>query len=97
MAKMIVTFKIMPESIETDLSKIEEKAKEVITKYGEWKDSQTIPIAFGLKALHIIFAVDENENIDKIEEEVSKIENVQSVETIGMSRALEEKDIEKFK
>lgn len=90
MAKVIITLKIMPSSPEEDLSKIEEVAKKLISKFeGAYHKTEIEPIAFGLKAIKIIFVVDESKgSTDALEEKISSIKGVASVEIIGVTRAL---------
>jgi translation elongation factor EF-1beta len=56
MAKAIVTFKVMPESVETDLEAIKVKAFEVAKAAGAKGEMQgpIEPIAFGLKMLKVM-------------------------------------------
>jgi elongation factor 1-beta len=91
MAKAIVTVKIMPESPEMDLNKIEELAKEKIEAFagkGETK-TEIEPIAFGLRALKIIFVMDEKiGSPDPVAEEISRMEGVNSAEISDVRRAI---------
>ncbi|MBW2982084.1 elongation factor 1-beta [Candidatus Woesearchaeota archaeon] len=91
MAQVIVTLKIMPESVDIDLSKITEEAKNKITDFagaGEMKVEEK-PIAFGLKALNIIFVMDESKgSTDDLEDSISDIQGVQSVEVTDVRRAV---------
>ena len=59
MATVVVTLKIMPESPNVDLRNIEKEAKSKIQAFtdNEEMKSEQEPIAFGLKALKIIFAL----------------------------------------
>ena len=81
----------MPESPEVSLSKIEADAKKKIIDFageGDMKIEEE-PIAFGLKALKIIFIMDESlGSTEKIEEDVAEIEGVQSVEITDVRRAV---------
>ncbi|MGV8162825.1 MAG: elongation factor 1-beta [Candidatus Nanoarchaeia archaeon] len=91
MANAIVTVKIMPESPEVDLSAIETTALQMIEEYAGKGDTKVTvePIAFGLKAVNIIFIVDEKlGSPDKIAEKLETIEGVNSVETIDVRRAI---------
>ncbi len=83
-----IKIKIMPSSPNIDLEKIKTKAKEVVEK-GEGKNCsfEEEPIAFGLKAIIVFFALDESKPLEPIEEELKKIENVNSVQVIDMRRA----------
>ena len=91
MAQVVVTLKIMPESPETDLSLIQSKAEEEIKKFsGETQFKiEHEPIAFGLKAVKIIFVMDENKgSTDSLEENIKKIDGVNSVEVVDVRRAI---------
>ena len=91
MARVVVTLKIMPESPETDLSSIEEQAKAKIADFSQNNETKTEqePIAFGLKALKITFVMDESKgSTDALEENIKKIDGVNSVEAIDVRRAI---------
>jgi len=91
MAKAIVTLKIMPESPDVDLNLVQEKVMKEITIFaGETETKVDIePIAFGLKALNIIFVMDEAQGTtDPLEQKISEIEGVQSVEVTDVRRAI---------
>ena len=91
MATVIVTLKIMPESPEIDLSKVESEIKTKIEKFaGETETkSEQKPIAFGLKSLEIIFVMDEAKgSTEPLEDDIKEIKGVQSVETIDVRRAV---------
>lgn len=91
MGTAIVTLKIMPETPEVDLTSVETQTKEKIKAFaGEGETKTEIePIAFGLKALKIIFIMDESlGGTEPIEKEVASIEGVMSVEVTDVRRAL---------
>ncbi|MFA6073455.1 MAG: elongation factor 1-beta [Candidatus Woesearchaeota archaeon] len=91
MANAIVTFKIMPESPDVDLVKVEHEAlKEIELHAGKGDTKVEIePIAFGLKAIKIIFIVDEKlGSPDDLALKIEKIEGVNSVEVIDVRRAI---------
>ena len=91
MAKAIVTLKIMPESPDTDLDKIEVQVLEKVKGFaGEGETKKEIePVAFGLKALKIIFVMDEQKgSTEPLEKEIQKLEGVNSVEVIDVRRAV---------
>jgi len=91
MAYAIVTLKIMPQSPSVDLEKIAEEAEKKIIAYaGDGDRKKEIePIAFGLKALKLIFVMDEKKGSpEPLENEISKIKGVQSVEVIDVRRAI---------
>lgn len=91
MAKVVVTLKIMPESPSSDLVKIEDEAKTKIIDFSQNQEVKTEqePIAFGLKALRIIFVMDESKgSTEALEEDIKKIDGVNSVEAVDVRRAI---------
>ncbi len=90
MAKMFVTLEIMPDSPETDLSLLRNKIKKVVGKYsGELLDKdETVPVAFGLKALKVIFYIDESKGSEEISEAVNSLEGISSCKVVDMRRAV---------
>ena len=86
----LIKIKIMPESPDSDLNEIKEKAKKIIEKNkGERVSFYEEPIAFGLKAVIAGFEQDENKGeLEPIENGLEKIKNVSSVSVIDMRRAL---------
>ena len=91
MAKAIVTVKIMPKTPEIDLSQIEKDAKLVIAEFageGETKTEEEA-IGFGLKALKIIFVMDEDlGSPDPVAEKISEMDGINSAEITDVRRAL---------
>ena len=94
MATAVVTVKVMPSSPEVNLDEVKEKVQAVIREFTE-RDSpedqkvEVEPVAFGLKALKIIFTMDEAKGSpDAIEEKVKSIEGVQSFEVVDVRRAI---------
>ena len=91
MANVIITIKIMPESPEIDLGKVELEAKKKIEAFaGETETkSEQKPIAFGLKSLEIIFVMDEAKgSTESLEDNIKELEGVQSVEVVDVRRAV---------
>ena len=88
MVSAAVKIKIMPDSPDADLTAIENKAEEIITKEsGKHLKIEREPIAFGLNAIIITFAWQEDFDRDKLEKELSHIDNVNSAEIIDFRRA----------
>ena len=90
MAEVVITFKIMPEGLDVDLNKIVNSIKKVVKKFGgDVGRVEEEPVAFGLKALKIIFVIDENKgSTDELEEEISKLKGVKSVNVVDVRRAI---------
>jgi translation elongation factor aEF-1 beta len=80
-------FKIMPDSPQADLRKIEEKAKKIVEKFGGTNKEYTVePIAFGLKALIVFFFYPDSKSTESLVDEFQKIGNVSSAELIDMRK-----------
>ncbi len=91
MAKVILTMKLMPENPEVDLEMVYSQAESMINNYTDTVEikKEIEPVAFGLKALKVVFVVDEAKGSpDDLEKQLEGIEGVQSVETIDVRRAL---------
>ena len=91
MADVIVKLRVMPESPAADLLKIQQACEIEIKKFGSKviHSAKQEPVAFGLKALIIIFLIDEKiSNMDVLEVAIKKIPDVQSAEIIDVRRAL---------
>lgn len=90
MAVVYITIKMMPESPDSDLSKIEESAKEIISEFGgNVANVEQEPVAFGLKAVKIIFSMDERKgSTDQLEDQLRNIGEVESVEVVDVRRGV---------
>jgi len=84
----LITLKLMPESPDSNLEEIKANSKKIIAKgKGKLENIKEEPIAFGLKAIIISFALDESLELESIEEALKKVQNVSSVQVIDMRRA----------
>lgn len=82
-----IKIKIMPDSPNVDLKKIENEAKKIVESLGGFNKEYSVePIAFGLKALVVFFQFPEDSNAEKVEDIFKKIKNVQSVQLIDMRK-----------
>ncbi len=90
MANVSITWRIMPSEADIDLTKIENQISETVSKFtGNNNIKFTVePIAFGLKALKVMFVMDENKNLEELEDSVKVMENIASVEAIDVRRML---------
>ena len=89
MAKAILKIKIMPEAPDSDLEKIEIKAKEIIEEeQGNNLRFEIEPIAFGLNAVNVIFIRDESLDSDVLTDKLKKIHHVSSAEIVDFRRAI---------
>lgn len=84
MGNVMVTFRVMPESVETDLEKI----KTSLLKLGS-KKVETEPLAFGLNSVKAYFIVPDAEGgSEELEKAVRKIEGVSEAEITEVNRTL---------
>jgi len=91
MAKVVITLKVMPDSPNADLNKIENSVIKEIEKFaGKTEIKKELePVAFGLKSLKMIFVCDENKsNLEELENNISSISHVNSVKIIDVRRAI---------
>ena len=90
MANVLVTIKIMPEDVDSDLDRIGDEAVKVLTKFGAIIGKvEKEPIAFGLVALKIMFSINEkNSNLDPLEEGLKDINGVISADVIDVRREI---------
>ncbi|MEM0465443.1 MAG: elongation factor 1-beta [Candidatus Pacearchaeota archaeon] len=89
MGLAIFKIKIMPKSPNSDLEKIEKKAKEITEKENcNSFRAEKEPIAFGLTALNILFTREETLDSDELLEKLRKIKEVNSAEIIDFRRAV---------
>ena len=85
MGEVIVTFKVMPKTIETNLDELENKINEEIKP----ERMEREPIAFGLVALKVTKLVPEaSGELEKVENKLRNVEGVGEVEVVEVSRSL---------
>jgi len=89
MGEVVATIKLMPESPDEDLIKIKEKIGKNIPSETELYKIEEEPIAFGLVALLIMVVVSDAEGgTEEVEEIMSKIEGVASIEVVDIRRLM---------
>lgn len=91
MVNVVITLRVMPESPNVNLENLQKKVLNKINKFTGNKETKTEiePVAFGLKALKIIFVMDENKgSTEKLENKINLIDGVKSVEVIDVRRAI---------
>ncbi|MFH1307444.1 MAG: elongation factor 1-beta [archaeon] len=88
MSFVAVKVKIMPSSPDIDLEEIKSKITEKIeAEEGKINNIEEEPIAFGLKAVIVTLAWLETKESSILEDSLSSIENVSSVQIIDYRRA----------
>ncbi|MGA2676719.1 MAG: elongation factor 1-beta [Methanobacterium sp.] len=89
MGEVLATIKLMPDSPDIDIAKIKEQVEKSIPEEVELHKIEEEPIAFGLIALNVMVVVGDIEGgTEKVEEALSKIENVGSVEVVDVRRLM---------
>jgi elongation factor 1-beta len=83
-----VQMKLMPESPSVDLKAIEATAIEIINSMHKTQVRvEEQPIAFGLNAIILSFAWNDEIELEKLEAEFQKISQVSSVEILDVRKA----------
>jgi translation elongation factor aEF-1 beta len=91
MARVIITLRVRPESPDSNLKDIQDKADEAIFKFAAEKSSRIHihEMAFGLKELEFIFTSDEAKgDTEPLEKVISGIPGVGSVEVTDVRRSV---------
>lgn len=90
MAKVIISLKIMPSGIETNLDSVSEEANKLITAFGgKVGKTEKEPVAFGLNALKIMFIMDEQKgSTQSLEDDIAKLDGVNSVDVTDVRRTI---------
>lgn len=90
MAQVVITLKVMPESPDTDLSALQEKATKLIHEFGGEVGKVNIQeVAFGLKALNLLFMMDEDiGSTEELEQDIAKLHGVNSVDVTDVRRSI---------
>ena len=90
MAIIVVTLKIMPEAPDTDLGKIEEEASKLVGEFGgKVAKAEQEPVAFGIKALNLMFSMDEDlGSTEDLENSIKELDDVVSAEVTDVRRTL---------
>lgn len=90
MGTVIITLKVMPESPDVDLEQLKGAMEPLIEAHGAVLAKEEVhPVAFGLNALHLIITMDESKGTtDELEEKITALEHIQSVQVIDVRRSL---------
>jgi len=76
-------YRILPEGLEVDLKKLEEDIKKVLPDGAKLRAAEQRPLAFGLKALHVLIVMDDKKGgVEQVESAITGVAGVQSVEIV---------------
>jgi len=89
-ARVVITMVINPEGPDVDLKQLEAAAQREITAFGcDFGKAEYEPIGFGVKALKLIFIMDEDKGSpDDLEEKLAKLAGVASVRVTDARRTI---------
>lgn len=87
MSRLIVRIKVLPEDVTTDLDKLSDEINKSLPDGITIKAVRKDPIAFGLNALLIDFAMEDKEGqMDKLEDGLKNKEGVSEIQIMNLSR-----------
>ncbi len=83
MGEVGLQYRILPEGLEIDLDALLVDIKKSLPEGANLRASEQKPVAFGLKALHVLIVMDDKKGgSEVVEEALAKVPGVQSVEMI---------------
>ncbi|RLI44709.1 elongation factor 1-beta [Candidatus Bathyarchaeota archaeon] len=88
MAKVLVSMKILPSDVTTDLNLLKKKIEKELPKFASVYKFSEEPIAFGLTALiaHIVIPEEKSGGLDDVEKQLQKIDEISQMETLMVRR-----------
>ena len=90
MFNLIATLRVLPESPEVDLTRLEALIKEVVPSHMELHTIEREPIAYGLVALNVMVLTtdDDKGDVTPLEESIQALDVVSQVEVVDVRRTL---------
>lgn len=91
MARMILTYRVMPEDGEVEYDALEKVTRETVQAYDETVTINSVEVAevgFGLQAVRINFSVEESKGSEELENRLKDLPEVGDVVIESMSRAM---------
>lgn len=78
-------YRVLPETPEIDLDDLKEKIRVALPPGAALRASEAKPLAFGLKALHVLIVLDDKKGgAEQVEAAIAGVPGVQSVEILEM-------------
>ncbi len=85
MGEVGLQYRVLPEDVEIDLDKLEADIRAALPEGAIFRASEKKPVAFGLKALHVLVVLDDKKGgAEQVESAISGVPGVQSVEIVQM-------------
>ena len=86
MGDVAINYRLLPESPDVNLEELTAKIKAALPEGVKLHKSTTKPFAFGLSAIEILVVMKDSGGLsDQTEENLQKVEGIQSVELLEMS------------
>ena len=83
MGEVALQYRILPEGLEVDLDVLLASIKNALPAGASLRASEQKPVAYGLKALHVLIVMDDKKGgSEVVEEALGKVPGVQSAEMI---------------
>ena len=85
MGEVGLQYRILPEGLDVDLKKMRDDIGKALPEGAVLKASEERPVAYGLKALHVLIVLDDKKGgAELVETKLSGVPGVQSVEIVEM-------------
>ena len=85
MGEVGLQYRILPEGLDVDLKKMKDEIGKALPHGASLRASEEKPLAFGLKALHVLIVMDDKKGgAEQVESAISGVAGVQSVEIVEM-------------
>jgi len=85
MGEVGLQYRVLPEGLEVDLDRLEQEIRNALPEGATLRASEKKPVAFGLKALHVLIVMDDKKGgSEQVETAISALQGVQSVEIVQM-------------
>lgn len=91
MAKMILTYRVMPEDGEMEYETLQQVVKDTMEAYDETLNINSLEaknMGFGLQAVLVNFNIEETKGSEELEEKLKELPEVGDVVVESMSRAM---------
>ncbi|HIE19354.1 TPA: elongation factor 1-beta [Candidatus Bathyarchaeota archaeon] len=88
MAKVLISLKIFPSDVNTDLEALKKKIEDCLPDFASVYKFEEEPIAFGLVAIiaHLLVPEDKAGGIDEVEMALKKIDTISNFQTLTIRR-----------
>ena len=85
MGEVGLQYRVLPEGLGVDLEKLRDEIERALPEGARLRASEQRPVAFGLKALHVLIVLDDKKGgAEQVEAAISGVQGVQSVEIVEM-------------